>query len=293
MIRITYLYLKVMILAIFILILFPLNHLRAQGLALPQPPFLESPFPTTAFSANFEIVPLEDPLDGAFIFNAYRVDLGLLENLVGLYARFPFSGVVNLDFGGGEDIDDYDFGNIALGGKFVLVRLESALITPGFEVLIPTGADEDSEGILGGILYFRDLPSFIPDAVTLYPYLTLGLGAGMVGFQGNFGVEIITNADESGFLEDDETEVRLKYGAMGSLTPAFIPVTTSFFVEFQGVSTTTFEDDVTEIFLTPGVRIGRLVNVGAGVQFPLGEDVDDIANANFFIDLRLTLAQGL
>ncbi len=64
----------------------------------------------------------------------------------------------------------------------------------------------------------------------------------------------------------------------------------SFLVEALFVSTATFDDDVTEVYLTPGIRLGlggQRVSLGVGVQIPLGEDVDDFANADYFIDLMI------
>src|SRR5579885_2653059 len=80
--------------------------------------------------------------------------------------------------------------------------------------MIPTA--QEGLGATAAQAYFRDLPYFVKDATTLNPYLALGTGAGMFGFQANFGAEIITNADK---IEGDGTELLFKYGVTGSITP--------------------------------------------------------------------------
>lgn len=252
---------------------------RAAGPIIPVGFFFENPYSITGVQANVEIVDLDSPPDGSLIMNKYRVDINLFENLFGIYAIFPFAGVIN--FGPGDD-DQYDFGNIGVGGKMVLIQSESLVVTTGVELMIPTA--DDGLGASAAVAYFRDMPYFLEDAFTVSPYVVMATGVDWWALQASFGLDIITNADK---LEGDDTELRLKYGATASVTPELrLPFSTTFLVETMFITTTTFDDDVTEIFVTPGFRLGgQVISVGGGVQIPVGEDVDDFANANYFVDL--------
>lgn len=132
--------------------------------------------------------------------------------------------------------------------------------------------------------YFRDLPYIVKDAVTLNPYLALEAGAGIFGFQANFGADIITNADQ---IEGDNTELMFKYGVTASVTPPLpVPFSTSFLVEELFVSSASFNDNRTDVFITPGIRLGgKIVSVGTCVQIPFGQGVNDFANVDFLVDL--------
>jgi hypothetical protein len=266
---------------------------RAAGPQIPYSFFFENPYAITGIKANVELVDLKNPPSGALIMNQYRLDINLYKNLLGVYVKFPFAGVVNFgpgtfDSGTGTKIfladekDAYNFGNIGIGAKLALLNLDYAILTGGFEVLIPTA--RDGFGATAAQAYFRDLPYFVKKATTLNPYLVLGTGAGIFAFQANFGAEIITNADR---IEGDNHELRFKYGATGSITPPLpVPFSTSILVEALFVSTTSFNNNRTEVFISPGIRLGgKIVSVGMGVQIPLGQDVNDFANADYFLDL--------
>lgn len=281
------------ILLVVLMVFFIPVRSRAAGPQIPYSFFFENPYSITGVRANVEVVDLDSPPSGALIMNQYRVDVNLYNNLFGVYAKFPFAGVVNFgpgsfDSGTGTKVfladekNNYDFGNIGIGAKLALLNLDYAILTGGFEVLIPTA--RDGFGAAAARAYFRDLPYFVKKATTLNPYLVLGTGAGIFAFQTNFGADIITNADR---IEGDNTELRFKYGATGSITPRLsVPFSTSFLLEALFVSTTSFHDNRTEVFITPGIRLGgKIVSVGMGVQIPLGQNVNDFANADYFLDL--------
>jgi len=251
----------------------------AGGPTVPHGFFFEDPLAITGVKANVEVINLDDSVDGVLIQNSYRVDIGLLNNTIGIYAKFPFAGVTSF---GPADEDEYNFGNIGIGGKLVLLNLEHAILTTGFEVIIPTSSQ--GFGSTAAQLYFRDAPYFLKDATTLVPFAVIAIGGDAFALQGNFAAEIITDAEE---IEGDNTELRLKYGGTGSITPPLnLPFTTSLMVEVMVISTTSFADNVTEVFITPGLRIGgQIMSVGAGVQIPAGEKVDNFADENFFFDL--------
>jgi hypothetical protein len=258
----------------------PTNGVRAAGLALPYSFFLEHPYSITAVRGNFEIIDLDG--SGGLFMNQMRADINVYQNLFGIYGKFPFAGVTN--FGPGDE-DDYDFGNIGVGGKVVLLNTDSAVLTGGFEVILPT-TNNHLEAVAART-YFRDFSYFVDDALTLKPYAAFGYSQGIFGFQANFDADILTNADE---VEDDNNELILKYGAAVSVTPNLaLPFSTSFLLELLVVSSTSFDDNITGAYLTPGFRFGgEIVSLGAGVEIPLGSDqVTDFANLGFFLDLLI------
>jgi hypothetical protein len=65
-----------------------------------------------------------------------------------------------------------------------------------------------------------------------------------------------------------------------------VPFSTSFLLEALFVSSTSFDDNRTDVFITPGIRLGgKIVSVGTGVQIPFGQGVNDFAIVDFFFDL--------
>ncbi|MBI2487340.1 MAG: hypothetical protein HYW01_10360 [Deltaproteobacteria bacterium] len=256
----------------------PIKGVKAAGPSLPYSFFLEHPYSITGVRGNFEIIDLDG--SGGLFMNQIRADINVYQNLFGIYAKFPFAGVTNF---GPDEEDDYDFGNIGIGGKVALLNTDSAVLTGGFEVILPTTSNDF--GSAAARAYFRDFSYFVDDALTLKPYAVFGYSQGIFGFQANFDADIITNADE---IEDDSTELILKYGATASVTPNLsLPFSTSFLLELLMASSTSFDDNITGAYLTPGVRFGgQILSLGAGVQIPFGSDeVTDFANVGFLLDL--------
>jgi hypothetical protein len=64
----------------------------AAGPRIPYSFFFENPYAITGIKANVEVVDLDNPPGGALIMNQYRLDINLYNNLLGLYAKFPFAG---------------------------------------------------------------------------------------------------------------------------------------------------------------------------------------------------------
>ena len=264
------------------------NGVRAAGPMIPNSFFLENPYSYTGFRANVEVVDLDDPPGGVLIMNQYRVDINIFNNFFGLYAKFPFAGVIDFgpdsEFNLTEKQDDYDFGNIGIGGKFALLNLDYLILTAGFEVILPTASD--GLGAQAAQAYFRDFVYFIDEAITLDPYLVLGVGSGMFALQGNLDFDIITNADKIdtiGIINTggDDIELIIEYGGTASITPPLnLPFSTTILVEVLAESTTTFDDNFTAVYVTPGLRFGgQIVSVGAGVQIPVADnEVTDFAN---------------
>lgn len=288
---------KIILVFLFVLIAFfiPTNTINAAGPTIPYSFFLENPYAYTGFRANVEVVDLDDPPGGVLIMNQYRVDINLYQNLFGLYAKFPFAGVIDFgpdsEFNLTEKQDDYDFGNIGLGGKFGLLNLDYLILTAGFEVILPTTSDD--LGAQAAQAYFRDFVYFIDEAITLDPYLVLGVGSGMFALQGNIDFDIITNADKIDTIGafntgGDDVELIIKYGGTGSITPPLnLPFSTTILVEVIAESTTSFDDNFTTVYVTPGLRFGgKIVNIRAGVQIPVADnEVTDFANVDFLFDL--------
>ncbi|HXG31420.1 MAG TPA: hypothetical protein VNK81_07220, partial [Thermodesulfobacteriota bacterium] len=242
--RISCLRALLVLLALFTVLFIP-ARVKAAGPTLPYSFFLEHPYSITGVRGNFEVIDLDD--SGALFMNMFRADVNIYQNLFGLYAKFPFAGVTSF---GPTDEDDYDFGNIGIGGKVTLLNTDSAVLTGGFEVILPSTSDDF--GAAAARAYFRDFSYFVNDAVTLKPYAVLGYSRGIFGFQANFDADILTNADD---IENDSSELILKYGATASVTPNFsLPFSTSFLVELLAASSTSFDDNITGVYLTPGVR---------------------------------------
>ncbi len=291
-------YKSVLVLFLLLVVTFlPTNNLKAAGPMIPYPFFLEYPYAYTGFRANVEVVDLDNPPGGELIMNQYRVDINIYDNLLGVYAKFPFAGVINFgpssEFGTTKKEDDYDFGNIGIGAKLGLLNLDYLILTGGFELILPTTSN--GLGAKAAQAYFRDFPNFIDDAITLDPYLVLGVGEGMFAFQANVDFDIMTNADKMDTVSaintgGDNIELIIKYGGAASITPPLpLPFSTTFLVELLLASSTSFEDNITGVYLTPGVRFGgQIVSVGAGVQIPFGDsEVRDFANVDFLFDLLI------
>lgn len=272
---------SVVVFSIFVLlgiVLIPVSKAEAAGAQIPKSFFLEHPYADTSVSARGEWIDLDD--DGSLWMNQYRVDLNLYQNMLGVYAKLPFSGVT--DFGPGND-DDYSIGNLGVGGKFVLVNLQNSVVTVGFETIVPT-ADDDL-GSLGALNYFRDFSYFLDDSVTLKPYAVFGMSSGIFALQANVDFDILLDSDE---LEGDDSELIIKYGGTASMTPELnLPFSTTLLVEVLAASSTTFDDNVHGVYITPGFRLGgQALSLGAGLEIPLGSDeVEEFANIGVVVDL--------
>jgi hypothetical protein len=264
----------------------PLNEANAVGGSVPYSFFLEHPYSSTGVRGNLEFVSVDG--GGTLVMNQLRADLNLHDNIFGLYAKFPFSGVTDGVFGSG----DYDFGNIGVGTKYALLSSANSALTLGFEVLFPTTGN--NLGALGARSYFRDFAYFTNDAYTFVPYGVFAIGGDVLAFQANLDFDIMTNAEdanESPFSTGgDNTELIIKYGAAASVTPQFnLPFSTSFLLELLLASSTSFDQNVTGAYVTPGVRFGgRMFSFGAGVQIPFGSDeISDFANVDFLMDFLI------
>ena len=276
----------IIFLSVFSTVIVSLNKASAAGGSVPYSFFLEHPYSSTGVRGNLEFVFVDG--GGTLVMNQLRADLNLHDDIFGLYAKFPFSGVTDGVFGSG----DYDFGNIGVGTKYALLSSTNSALTLGFEVLFPTTGN--NLGALGARSYFRDFAYFTNDAYTFVPYGVFAIGGDVLAFQANLDFDIMTNAEdanESPFSTGgDNTELIIKYGAAASVTPQFnLPFSTSFLLELLLASSTSFDQNVTGAYVTPGVRLGgRMFSFGAGVQIPFGSDeISDFANVDFLMDLLI------
>jgi len=276
-------------LAIFSLVIIPVffnsaKEANAAGAQVPYSFFLEHPYSITGLRGNIEFIDTDN--DGWLIMNSYRGDINIYQNLFGVYAKFPFAGITGF---GPNNESDYDFGNLSLGTKFVVLNLDNAVLTTGFEVFIPSATN--GLGALAAQEYFRDVAAFADNAWTFKPYAAFGVSQGIFAFQANLDFDILTNAEKLDTVFDtggDSTQLIIKYGGAASITPDLsLPFSTSFILEMLLASSATFDNNITGAYLTPGVRFGgQIVSAGAGVEIPFGSnEVTDFANVGFVLDL--------
>ena len=258
------------------LLVIPAGNANSQGVIVPQSFFLESPYTMTDIQVNGEWIKLDD---GNLWMTRARADINLYENLLGIYVKLPFAGNTSID---GED-DDFDIGNIGIGGKAAVISTDQTVLTGGFELVVPTTSDNN--GAEAARKYFRDFIYFTDEAWTLVPYAVFGAGNGMFAIQANLEGQIMLNADD---VEGDSTEYLIKYGGTASVTPEFnLPFATTFLVDILAVSSLSFDDDITGAYVVPGIRMGgQTLSIGAGFEIPFGSDeVSDFADYGVVLDL--------
>lgn len=259
------------------LLVIPAGKAYSQGVLIPQSFFLENPYNITDVQVNGEWIDLEDG-NGNLWMTRFRADINLYENLMGVYVKVPFAGN-----SGGNLAGDFDLGNIGVGGKAAIVSTDQTVLTGGFEVILPTTSNNN--GALLARNYFRDFVYFVDEAWTLVPYAVFGAGNGMFAFQANIEGDIMLNADD---IEGNSTEYLIKYGGAVSLTPEFnLPFATSFLVEVLALSSLSFDDNVTGVWVNPGIRIGgQTLSMGIAGEIPFGSDeVADFAKFGLMADI--------
>jgi len=255
-----------------------INTANAAGVEIPYSFHNEHPYSITGIELNSEIIDLEE--GGALYPNEVRADVNIYHNKASLYTKISMAGVTNVP---PNDEDDFTLGNIAVGAKGTLYNGNMAVFSSGLEAIFPTS--DNGLAAQAEQTYFRDFVYYVDDAYTFKPYAVLGVGKDIFALQANFGADIITNADQ---IEGDDTELLLEYGGTASVSPHLpVPFGTALLVEILAVSSTSFDENRTEAFLTPGLRFGgQIFSVGAGVDIPLGEDSNDYAkNVGFMLDM--------
>lgn len=258
-----------------------IGHTKAEALALGYPLYFESPLPLGRVMAALEIVDLKSGFGDQIFFYSIRLDLPTESGNFGLYIDAPYGGINNIE--GARN--GYEFANITIGVKQVLVRAKNYAVSAGFEFVPPT-AFTDAQGRLKAVTaYRRDLPTYIYKAVTATPYLSAAFWKDVFSLQGSFGSDFIFNAEN---FEDDNFEFRLDYGAAAAVNVPINIITPTVFVEFDGYTITTDDtNDKTDLFVTPGIRFGERFSPGFAVQFPVSGPTSNIAEVDFIFDLQL------
>src|SRR5574341_415827 len=253
-----------------------------KAIEFGYPFFLESPIPLGRIGGSFELVDLDQDSGGQFIFYSLRLDFQSTNNLYGVYIKVPFAGVNNVTLNGDNISDGFEFGNILVGGKLVVINTEQNTVSGGLDVTLPTAFKDNVDRLQAVIEYRRDFPLYLFKAVTTTPYVSAGFLKRGFSLQGTLGIDLIANAEN---FEGDSFELRIKYGTALGLSTC-IPATPTFFVEFEGYTLPTTPGKKNDLFITPGVRLGKKYSPGFGVQVPLTGETADIAKVDFIVDFQ-------
>lgn len=262
---------------------FTLTPSKSRAIDLSYPFFLESPISLGRVTARFEVLDVDRELGGQFIFYSIRLDFNSSDNLLGLYIKVPYGGVNDIRVDGEEISNGFEFSNILIGGKYLLIDSNDFSFSGGFEVVPPTAFKDNKDRLKTIVGFRRDFPLYLTNSVTLTPYVSAGVIKKGVSLLSSLGVDLVFNADR---LEGDGFETRIKYGtAIGAKIP--VKTSPSLFVEFNGYTfASSSRIKRTDAFLTPGVRFGKKYSPGFGVQIPLAGSSTDIANASFMVDFQ-------
>jgi hypothetical protein len=211
------------------------------------------------------------------------VDLPSSNNLYGIYIKIPYAGVNNVTFDGDDINEGFEFGNIMIGGKAVAFDSPQFSVAGGLELTLPTAFKDNIDRLETVVNFPRDFPLYLTKATTLSPYLSAAVQKRNLSLLGNLGIDFILNADN---FEGDEFEARIKYGAAMGLDTS-LPVSPHLFVEFNGYTLLSASSiEKTDLFFTPGVRLGKKFSPGFGLQIPVTGTSADIANASFIVDFQ-------
>lgn len=254
-----------------------------KAIEFGYPFFLESPIPLGRIGGSFELVDLDKDLGGQFIFYSLRLDFQSTNNLYGVYIKVPFTGVNDVTLNGDNISNGFEFGNVLVGGKLVVINTEQNTVSGGLDLTLPTAFKDNVDRLQAVIEYRRDFPLYLFEAVTTTPYVSAGFLKRGVSLQGNLGIDLIANAEN---FEGDAFEVRIKYGTALGLSTC-LPTTPLFFVEFEGYTlASSNQGKKNDLFITPGVRLGKKYSPGFGIQIPLTGETADIAKLDFIIDFQ-------
>jgi len=264
----------------------PIDFVPAKDIAvdLAYPMYLEGPMPLGRFMLDLEIVNLENDLDGQFIFYSARIDIPSKSQLWGLYVSIAQSGFNSLYVDGEGVKDGFEFANMKAGGKAVLYKTASSVLSGGLELIIPTSY-KDNLGRLETLLLFRrNFPLNLQKAWTAAPYLSAAAWKGPLSVQASASSGFIVNA---GGLEGDGFEYRVDFGAAAGVN---IPVVTSpvVFAELEGFSVPTARTfKKTGLYMSSGVRFGRKVSPGVSFQLPVYGPDKRIDRFSYKFDLQV------
>ena len=260
---------------------FTIGVTKDRALDLGYPLYFESPLPLGRVMADLEVVALDNDFGDQFFFYSIRLDLPSESGFFGLYIDAPYGGVNN--FEGARN--GYEFANITIGAKQVLMKSTNSVLSAGLELAVPT-AFTDGQGRLGAVTdYRRDLPTYIYKAFTATPYLSGALWKGAFSLQASLGTDYIFNAKE---FQGDDFEFRFNYSAAAGVNVPIAIVSPTVYFEFDGYTLTSDDNNRdTDLFITPGIRFGKRISPGFAVQVPVAGPTSDIAEVDFIMDFQL------
>jgi hypothetical protein len=260
---------------------FTIGSTKEKALELGYTLFLESPLPLGRAMADLEVVVLDKDFGDQMFFYSIRLDLPSESGFFGLYIDAPYGGVNNVE--GARN--GYEFSNITIGAKQVLIKSTNSVFSAGLELVLPT-AFTDGQGRLEAVTnYRRDLPTYIYQAVTATPYVAGATWKGPFSLQANLGTDYIFNSES---FEGDNFEFRVYYGAAAGVNVPIPIITPIVFLEFDGYTLPSVDTGgKTDLFVTPGIRFGKKISPGFAVQFPVEGPTSDIAKADFIFDFQI------
>gem|GEM_PF-495759 len=255
-----------------------------EALRLGYPFYMEPPIPIGRFMAEIEIVNMDRDLGGEFIFYSFRADVPSANDLWSIYVQVSQSGVNEITVGEEPLSDGFEFANLLVGGKHLMLKSHNSAVAAGMDLILPT-AFKDNLGRLRTLLkYKRNFPINLQNAWTITPYISGAVWEGMFSFQTMLSSDFVLNASK---LEGNDFEYRFNYAAtVGANFPIVLaPV---LFAEFNGYTQPTADTfEKTDLFLSGGFRFGRKFNPGFGVQVPIHGPDKEISKVSFVIDFQV------
>ncbi len=260
---------------------FTIGAAKDKALDLGYLLFMETPLPLGRVMADLEIVVLDKDFGDQMFFYSIRLDLPSESGFFGLYIDAPYGGVNNVE----PARNGYEFSNITIGAKQVLLKSTNFVMSAGLEFALPTAFTDGQDRLSVVTNYRRDLPTYIYQAFTATPYLAAAIWKDAFSLQANLGTDYIFNAEN---FEGNSFEFRLNYGVAGGVNVPIKLITPTVFMELDGYTLTSDNiDRKTDLFITPGVRFGKRISPGFAVQFPVAGHTSDIAEANFIFDFQI------
>ena len=260
---------------------FTIGATKDKALDLAYPLFLESPLPLGRVMADLEVVALDKDFGDQLFFYSIRLDLPSESGFFGLYIDAPYGGVNNVE--GARN--GYEFSNITVGAKQVLIKSRNSVFSAGLELVLPSAFTDGQGRLEAATSYRRDIPTYIYKAFTATPYVAGAAWKGPFSLQANLGTDYIFNAEN---FEGDNFEFRVYYGAAAGVNVPIPIIAPIVFVEFDGYTLPTVDTDgKTDLFVTPGIRFGKKISPGFAVQIPVEGPTSDIAKADFIFDFQI------
>ncbi len=245
--------------------------------------FLESPVPIGRVMANTEVVNLKKSYGGEFIMYYLRADLPADNNRYGLYVRISQAGVNSVEIDGDEVRDGFEFANAMIGGKTVALCNSNSVLSMGMDLILPTAYKDNIDRLQTVVNFQRDFPYYLQSAWTFSPYLATAIWNDYFILEGNFGSDLIVNADK---FEGNSTEARFKYYTSIAATLPFV-LNPTLYTDLLGIYIPTADDiKQNDILISPGIRIGEKYVAGFAVQVPLTGPSEEVAKISFIIDLQ-------